>query len=86
MYTISEYLRSITAKKDWSEAVKTHPLHQKGLFKQSPETIAKKMSDISKGKKQAIERIQFYINRAGKNLPKDRRGTLERAIQILDKK
>jgi hypothetical protein len=74
----------------WSAAVttdSTHPEHD--LFKQDAQTIAdslfsKKVSP--KGPSSGMNMLNFYINRAGKNLPEERIATLNHAKQILSKK
>lgn len=71
----------------WSAKVdtdSTHPDH--GLFLKSPRTIAnalatKKVSP--KGPASGMQMLNFYINRAGKNLTKERVAELEEAKEIL---
>jgi hypothetical protein len=80
-----------TAKKQktrrWSAKVTTDSTHpEKGLFLKSPNTIAhalatKKVSP--KGPASGMRMLTFYINRAGKNLGKDRLADLRRAKAIL---
>jgi hypothetical protein len=80
-----------TAKKQktrrWSAKVTTDSTHpEKGLFLKSPDTIAhalatKKISP--KGPASGMRMLTFYINRAGKNLGKDRLADLRRAKGIL---
>ncbi len=69
-------------KKDkWSGEVtkndKWHP--PKGLFDTSAENIAKTIIKASDSEKQAIARVTFYENRAGKNLTDKDRARLELA-------
>ncbi len=56
--------------KKWSGGVtandKWHP--PAGLFDKSAATIAKTLKENSDSEKQAMSRLNFYINRAGKNL------------------
>jgi tRNA(adenine34) deaminase len=57
-----------------------------GIFTRDAETIARTMASKKvspKGLGSAIRMIQFFINRAGRGLPKARRRRLERAKQIL---
>jgi hypothetical protein len=71
----------------WSAKVdtdSTHPDH--GLFLKSPRTIAnalatKKVSP--KGPASGMRMLNFYINRAGKNLSKERIAELEKAKEML---
>ena len=61
----------------------------KDIFTKDAETIARVMGskEVSpKGIGSAIRMVQFYINRAGKNLPQSRKAELEKAKEILRKK
>ena len=74
-------------KKRWVREVKTvstFPPH--GTFTQDAATIARIMATRKvspKGIGSGIRMIQFFINRAGRNLPARRRRELERAKRIL---
>ena len=78
---------SVEKKKDehWSDDVtkneKWHP--PAGLFKESPEKIARTLKRNSKNRQQAMSRLNFYINRAGDNLSKADRKRLETAKEKL---
>ncbi len=71
----------------WSAKVTTDSTHPgKELFLKSPSTIAhalatKKVSP--KGPGSGMRMLTFYINRAGKNLGKERLADLEKAKRIL---
>jgi hypothetical protein len=73
----------------WSASVtsdSTHP--EEGLFKQDAQTIADHLAskEVSpKGPGQGMQMLNFYINRAGKNLPEERHKVLEHAKQLLSK-
>jgi tRNA(adenine34) deaminase len=57
-----------------------------GLFAKDAETIARVMArkKVSpKGLGSAIRMVQYFLNRAGRNLPARRRRELERAKRIL---
>jgi hypothetical protein len=75
------------ATRRWSAKVTTDSTHpEKGLFLKSPNTIAhalatKKVSP--KGPASGMRMLTFYINRAGKNLGKDRLADFRRAKAIL---
>jgi tRNA(adenine34) deaminase len=75
------------ATRRWSAKVTTDSTHpEKGLFLKSPNTIAhalatKKVSP--KGPASGMRMLTFYINRAGKNLGKNRLADLRRAKAIL---
>ena len=76
--------------KKWIQNVKTASTYPpKGIFTRDAETIARVMSrkEVSpKGLGSAIRMIQFFINRAGKNLPAHRKTELEKAKEILREK
>ena len=60
-----------------------------GLFDRDAATIARVMATKKvspKGIGSGIRMIQFFINRAGKNLPARRRRELERAKRILQER
>jgi tRNA(adenine34) deaminase len=60
-----------------------------GLFGRDAETIARVMATKKvspKGIGSGIRMIQFFLNRAGKNLPARRRRELERAKRILQER
>ena len=75
------------AKKRWVRNVKTVSTYPpEGLFTKDAQTIARAMArkkvspkDIGSG----IRMIQFFINRAGKNLSPERKRELEEAKSIL---
>jgi hypothetical protein len=75
------------AKKKWVRKVATESTYPpKGVFKKDAETIAKAMASKKvspKGIGSGIRMIQFFINRAGKELSKTRRRELERAKRLL---
>jgi tRNA(adenine34) deaminase len=60
-----------------------------GLFARDAETIARVMATRKvspKGIGSGIRMIQFFLNRAGRNLPARRRRELERAKRILQQR
>jgi tRNA(adenine34) deaminase len=73
--------------KKWSAAVKTvstYPEHD--LFNQDAETVAQHLASKKvspKGPASGMRMLNFYINRAGKNLSAERHKQLERAKAIL---
>jgi tRNA(adenine34) deaminase len=73
--------------KKWSSAVKTvstYPEHD--LFNRNAETVAKHLASKKvspKGPASGMRMLNFYINRAGKNLSEERHKELERAKGIL---
>jgi tRNA(adenine34) deaminase len=74
-------------KRRWSHKVKTvSTFPPEGLFNRDAETIARVMASKKvspKGPGSGVRMIQFFINRAGKNLPAQRKKELEKAKQIL---
>ena len=77
-------------KKKWVKSVKTVSTYPpKDVFTKDAQTIARAMANkkISpKGIGSGIRMIQFFINRAGKNLPAARKRELEKAKRILQAK
>lgn len=77
-------------KKRWSAKVKTvSTAPPEGLFTKDAQTIAKEMVKKRVGTKgigSGIRMVQFFINRAGKNLPAGRKRELEKAKRILQEK
>ena len=73
--------------KKWVQNVKTVSTYPpKDIFTKDAETIARVMSskEVSpKGIGSGIRMIQFYINRAGKNLSASRKEELEKAKEIM---
>jgi hypothetical protein len=76
--------------KKWSNNVKTVSTYPpEGIFTKDAETLARVMSskEVSpKGIGSGIRMVQFYINRAGKNLSPSRKAELEKAKEIMRKK
>lgn len=74
----------------WSHGVKTvSTFPREGLFKKGAKTIAKEMASKKvspKGIGSGIKMVQFFINRAGNNLPANERRELEKAKKILQAK
>jgi len=74
-------------KKRWVSKVKTvSTFPPEGLFTQDAKTIADTMASkkVSPGGiGSGIRMIQFFINRAGKDLPMRRKKELEKAKKIL---
>ena len=77
-------------KKRWVSGVKTVSTYPPaGTFTKDAETIARTMASKKvspRGVGSGIRMIQYFINRAGKNLPAERRAELEKAKKILQEK
>jgi hypothetical protein len=77
-------------KKRWVRNVKTvSTFPPGGLFTKDAEAIAKAMASKKvspKGIASGIRMIQFFINRAGKDLPPGRKRELEKAKRLLQAK
>ncbi|GGG80229.1 tRNA adenosine(34) deaminase TadA [Edaphobacter dinghuensis] len=78
---------AMTTKKKWSAKVDTDSTHpDEGLFNKSASTIAKALASKKvspKGPASGIRMLNFYINRAGKNLSQERHAELEKAKEKL---
>ena len=78
---------AMTTKKKWSAKVNTDSTHpDEGLFNQSATAIAKALASKKvspKGPASGMRMLNFYINRAGKNLSKERQAELEKAKEKL---
>jgi Protein of unknown function (DUF3175) len=76
--------------KRWVHGVKTvSTFPPEGLFAKDARTIATVMASKKvspKGIGSGIRMVQFFINRAGKNLSAERRRELEKAKQMLQVK
>src|SRR6516164_2771972 len=81
---------AMTKKKRWVQNVETvSTFPPEGLFTKDAQTIARVMASkrvSPKGIGSGIRMIQFFINRAGKNLPARQKRELEKAKQILQEK
>ena len=74
-------------KKKWSKEptkkAKWHP--PKGLFAEgSSKEIADTVIAASSSRAQAVRRVEFYINRAGKNLSAKDKKRLEKAVELIN--
>jgi hypothetical protein len=82
--------RTGKTKKQWIRKVTTESTFpKKGIFTKDAETIARHMASKKvspKGVGSGIQMIQYFINRAGKDLPASRKHELERAKRILQSK
>ena len=82
--------KSTKKNKRWVREVKTVSTYPpEGIFTKDAKTIARTMAqkDVSpKGTGSAIRMIQYFINRAGKDLSAERKSELEKAKKILRKK
>ncbi len=80
----------MAARKNWVREVKTvSTFPPKGLFTRDARTIARVMATkkVSPGGiASGIRMVQFFINRAGKNLPAAHKKELEKAKKILQEK
>ena len=78
---------AIMAKKKWSAKVDTDSTHpDEGLFKKNAAAIAKALATKKvspKGPASGMQMLNFYINRAGKNLTQERHAELEKAKTLL---
>jgi len=70
---------NVVNEKKWSGKVETKFEPKEGIFTESAEKIAAHLKKKAKSLKQAMSRLNFYINRAGKNLSKEDKARLEEA-------
>lgn len=75
----------ILNEKAWISDVKTKWSSPEGLFTKSGNEIAKVLISSSNSFKQAISRLNFYRNRAGKNLNVKDKKRLSKALKIIQK-
>lgn len=68
----------------WSGDVKTHWHPPEGFFEQSARQIAEGLKSASDSLAQAMERLNFYINRGGSKLSDEAKKRLEDAKNLLD--
>lgn len=62
--------------KKWVQKIKTKWHPPEGFFSGSSSSIVKGLLANSKDKSQAMKQLVFYMNRAGKKLPRDEQITL----------
>ena len=73
----------LNEKKMWSAKVETEWHPKEGFFSQSAEKIASGLKRASNDLKQAMSRLNFYKNRAGKNLSAEDKARLDAAKEKL---
>jgi len=82
--------KSAKNKKYWVAGVKTvSTFPPAGLFTRSAATIAKGLASKKvspKGPASGMRMLNYYINRAGRNLSAERRAELEKAKRLLSKR
>ncbi len=83
MTTLRQLFEETLEEKQWSAGVDTEWSPPEGFFTKSAEKIAGGLKAKSKDLKQAMSRLNFYINRAGKNLSADDKTRLENAKEKL---
>lgn len=80
-------MRGARTSRRWVQKVKTvSTFPPSGTFKQSADGIARIMADPAvspRGLGSAIQMVQYFINRAGRNLPVARKEALEEAKHKL---
>ena len=77
-------LHALTEKK-WSATVTAEWKPEEGFFTKPAKQIVKGLAAASKDLKQAMSRLNFFINRAGKNLSDEDKARLEHAKELLSK-
>ncbi|MCK5021291.1 MAG: DUF3175 domain-containing protein [Candidatus Peribacteraceae bacterium] len=81
-YITKQYVEE---QEKWSGEVETKWEPPEGFFEKPAKDIASDLKSSSKDYKQAMSRLNFYINRAGKNLEKEDKSRLETAKNKLAK-
>lgn len=76
-------VKSDLNEEKWSGKVDSEWTAPEGLFTKPADHIARKLKAASKDLKQAMSRLNFYINRAGENLSDKDHARLEHAKEIL---
>ena len=78
------------AQKKWVGNVKTDSTHPpEGLFKKSPETIARTLASKKvspKGPGSGMRMLTYFINRAGKGLSAEDKNRLRKAKELLSRR
>lgn len=77
MYSFKNFLTE--AESNWSDDVEAKWTPPEDFYTQPAVKIAKGLKAASKDLKQAMSRLNFYINRAGKNLSPEDKARLESA-------
>ncbi len=76
--------------KKWVQRVKTvSTFPPEGIFTKSAKTIARSLASRKvspKGIGSGLRMLQYFINRAGKGMPAERRRELEKAKHLLQEK
>ena len=72
-----EDIMEVFQEKLWSAKVKTTWTPPAGLFTKSAADIAKGVTACGADLQTAMSRINFYVNRAGKNLSAERKAELD---------
>ena len=73
-------------EKKWSGKVETKWHPPEGTFTKSAEEIASVLAKASSDLKQAMSRLNFYVNRGGKNFTNKDLAKFEKAKDLLRKK
>ena len=81
----SKEISKLIDEATWSDEVTTSWHPPEGFFTKSANEIASGLKSNSKDLAQAMSRLSFFINRAGKNLSGEDQSRLEKAKDILDK-
>lgn len=78
------------SQKKWVRNVKTDSTHPpEGLYKKSPETIARTLASKKvspKGPGSGMRMLTYFINRAGKGLSARDKSRLEKAKELLSRR
>lgn len=80
---IEQLLYTYLNEKKWSQKVQTSFHPPEGTFSKSPEEIIKALSSDGADYKTVMSRLNFFLNRAGKNVSDKVESNVETAKKIL---
>ncbi len=83
MKILASIEKRLELSENWSENVETKWTPPEGFFTKSAQQIAKGLYSASDSLKQAMSRLDFYMNRAGTNLSDEDTIRLNRAKTLL---
>ena len=85
MKNVLKFEDFLLEKKKWSADVEKKWTPKEGIFTEGAKKIAKYLKSESDSLKQAMGRLDYYINRAGKNLSEAEKAKFEKAKEKLHK-
>jgi len=80
---VCEALTVMLTEEDWRKKVKPKYHPPEGTFKKSAEEIASVIMQGAKDYAQAILRLNYFLNRGGRNIKQDVRDNVKKAMEII---